>query len=100
MLNKDEKIELEKLGSRLKTKRLELNHTQKEFAFKIGTTVNTYKKLEGGNEGVKIGFWIKALSIIDKLNEVNKLITSHKSLFKRAEMEEKIKHRQRASRKK
>ena len=89
---------LKNLGRRLKNARLELNDPQKEFAFRIGVSIPTLYKMEQGSSSVSIGKWIKALSMIGKLDEFDQLISPHASLADRYSSLEKVKTRQRSSR--
>ena len=100
MLSDNQKLSLKKLGGRLKTARIELNDPQKEFAFRLGVSIPTLYKMEKGNPKVSIGTWVKALDILNKLDELNNLIAPQKSLAERYESLQKIKNRQRVRRKK
>jgi transcriptional regulator with XRE-family HTH domain len=91
---------LKNLGQRLKNARLELNDPQKEFAFRIGVSIPTLYKMEQGNPSISIGTWIKALSMLGRLDDFDKLIAPKKSLFERYETLEKTKTRHRVRRKK
>ena len=61
---------MKSLGRRLKNARLELNDSQKEFAFRIGVSIPTLYKMEQGNASVAIGKWIKALTMLGKIDDV------------------------------
>lgn len=98
MFNVRENDILKNLGLRLKHARLELNDPQKEFAFRIGVSIPTLYKMEQGNPSVSIGKWVKALSMLGKLDEFEQLIALHKSLADRYTSLEKVKTRQRSSR--
>ena len=99
MLTDIEISKLKELGQRLKEERLRRNDPQSEFAVRIGVSIPTLYKMERGDPSVTIGYWIKALSILNKLNELDNLIAPHESLFERYEALQKTKHRQRARRK-
>ena len=98
MLNVIENDTLKKLGQRLKEARLERNDPQKEFAYRIGVSIPSLYKMEQGNSSISIGVWVKALSILGKLEEFDRLIAPKESLFERYEVQEKIKKRRRATR--
>ncbi len=98
MLSVIENDTLKKLGQRLKDARLERNDPQKEFACRIGVSLPTLYKMEQGNPSISIGAWVKALSILGKLEELDRLMRPGESLFERYEAREKIKKRQRATR--
>jgi transcriptional regulator with XRE-family HTH domain len=100
MVNIKENETLKNLGKRLKNARLELNDPQKEFAFRIGVSIPTLYKMEQGNPSVSIGTWMKALSMLGKLDDFEKLIAPNESLFERYDALEKTKNRQRVRRQK
>ena len=100
MFSDNQKVSLKKLGRRLKTARIELNDPQKEFAFRLGVSIPTLYKMEKGNPKVSIGTWVRALDILNKLDELNNLIAPQKSLAERYESLQKTKNRQRVRRKK
>lgn len=99
MLNVKENETLKNLGLRLKNARLELNDPQKEFAFRIGVSIPTLYKMEQGHPSVSIGTWVKALSMLGRIEDMDQWIGLRESLFSRYEALEKIKARQRAKRK-
>ncbi|MCA1795051.1 MAG: helix-turn-helix domain-containing protein [Desulfotignum sp.] len=100
MIDDMEKTALENLGRRLKAARLERNDSQKEFAWRIGVSIPTLQNMEQGRPTVAIGTWVKALAILDKLNDLDHLFAPRDSLFAQHEMIKKTKGRQRAGRKK
>ncbi len=100
MITVKENEVLKNLGQRLKNARLESNDPQKEFAFRIGVSIPTLYKMEQGSPSISIGTWIKALSMLGKLDDFDKLITPGESLFERYEALEKTKNRQRVRRRK
>jgi len=100
MFTVNEKKKLEELGQRLKNARLERNDPQKEFAFRMGVSIPTLYKMEQGSPSVSIGVWVKALSRLGVPDDFDSLIAPKESLFERYEAQKKIKHRQRARRKK
>lgn len=99
MLNVKENETLKNLGLRLKNARLERNDPQKEFAVRIGVSIPTLYKMEQGHPSVSMGAWVKALSMLGRLEDMDQLIGLKESLFARYEALEKIKNRQRAKRK-
>lgn len=88
------------LGRRLKEVRIDRNDTQKEFACRIGISIPTLYKMEQGDPSVAIGHWVNALSVLDRINELDNLIAPQKSLFDRYHAQEKIKKRYRVRREK
>jgi len=99
MLNVKENETLKNLGLRLKNARLERNDSQKEFAVRIGVSIPTLYKMEQGHPSVSMGAWVKALSMLGRLEDMDQLIGLKESLFARYEALEKVKNRQRAKRK-
>lgn len=99
MLNVKENETLKNLGLRLKNARLERNDPQKEFAFRIGVSIPTLYKMEQGHPSVSMGAWVKALSMLGRLEDMDLLIEPKESLLARYEALEKIRNRQRAKRK-
>ncbi|MCK5098592.1 MAG: helix-turn-helix transcriptional regulator [Desulfobacteraceae bacterium] len=75
MLTDIEILKLKELGQRLKKERLRRNDPQSEYAVRIGVSIPTLYKMEKGDPSVTIGYWIKALSILNKLNELDNLIS-------------------------
>ncbi len=100
MIDDMEKIALENLGRRLKAARLERNDSQKEFAWRIGVSIPTLQNMEQGRSTVSIGTWVKALAVLDRLDDLDELFTPGESLFAQHDRIKKTKGRQRAGRKK
>ena len=100
MFIEEEQAALVKLGQRLKTARLERDDTQKKFAFRIRVSVPTLHKMEQGSPQIAIGTWVRALGILGKLDELDALLAPQKSLAGRYASFQKIRGRQRASRRK
>ncbi len=98
MIGITEKEALKKLGQRLKEERLVRNDPQKEFAFRIGVSIPTLYKMEQGNPSVSIGVWVKALSVLGKLDDLDQLIAPGESLFERYDALKTLRKRHRATR--
>lgn len=71
---------LKELGKRLKQERIQRNETQAMFAARLGISVPTLHKMEGGDPSVLIGHWITALDILDRVEEIDGLLVK-KDLF-------------------
>lgn len=99
MFSQEQKEAMVQLGKRLKAARLERDDTQKEFVIRIGVSVPTLQKMEQGNPTVALGTWVKALDVLSKLDELDKLLTPRESLAQRYAVYQKTKGRQRASKK-
>jgi len=89
---------LRSLGARLREERLGRNETQKKFASRIGVSVPTLYKMEGGDHRVQFGHWVMALDILDHLEDIDRLLAPKENLFAKYEQTQKPKRR-RASRK-
>ncbi|EMS78150.1 helix-turn-helix domain-containing protein [Desulfotignum phosphitoxidans] len=100
MIDAIEKTALKNLGQRLKTARLARNDSQKEFAWRIGVSIPTLQNMEQGKPTVAIGTWIKALNMLDRLDDLNHLLAPEESLFAQHERIKQLSGRQRARRKK
>lgn len=100
MIDDIEKTALKNLGQRLKTARLTRNDSQKEFAWRIGISIPTLQHMEQGKPTVAIGTWIKALNVLDRLDDMDRLLAPEESLFAQHERIKKLAGRQRARRKK
>ena len=91
--------ELKNLGQRLKQARIQRNDLQADFAFRIGVSTPTLCKMEKGDPKVGIGLWVKALEVLGRESEIDKLIAPKESLAARYELQQKYGNRQRVSRK-
>lgn len=88
------------LGDRLRHERLRRNESQKVFASRIGTTIPTLAKMEIGNPTVRLGLWVNALDILNRLSDLNHILEPQEDLFAKYERIRLPKIRKRASRKK
>ncbi len=84
-LSDDEQHTLTQLGERLRSARRGYRQsgreTQVEFAARIGVSAPTYRKMEKGDGSVPTAYWIRALSLLDRLDEINGLLQPARSLF-------------------
>lgn len=96
MFIEEEQAALVQLGQRLKRARLARDDTQKNFAFRIRVSVPTLHKMEQGSPQVAIGTWVRALSILGKLGELDALLAPQTSLADRYAAFQKTRERQRA----
>lgn len=72
------------LGRRLREARLERNDTMAVFAERLGVSPNTVRHLERGEATVQIGTWLRALWVLDRLQEIDRVLESRESLIDRA----------------
>ena len=93
----DEK--LRQLGRRLRDARLKRNEPQREFAVRLGNSIPTLRKMETGDPSVSIGVWVDVLDLLDRLPDIDHLLSFRQSLFEQYD-HSKMKTRQRASRRK
>jgi len=83
------------LGQRLRTARIARNDTQKEFAGRLFVSVPTLQKMEKGSPNVALGTWVKAMDILNKLEDLNTVLAPPKSLAERYEISRESNKRQR-----
>ncbi len=88
---------LSELGIRLKTLRLTRNDTMAVFAQRIGVSAGTLRAMEHGTATVQIGAWVKALWVLDRLDDLNGVLAQKASLLEQARAP-RTRIRQRASR--
>lgn len=65
---------LSQLGDRLRQHRIDMNEPQMEFAKRVGVSVPTYRKMERGSASVPIGYWARALRILDRLEQLGVIL--------------------------
>src|SRR5271168_1388552 len=88
---------LSELGSRLKTLRLARNDTMAVFAQRLGVSAGTLRAMEHGTATVQIGAWVKALWVLDHLEDLSGVLVHQASLLEQARTP-RTRSRQRASR--
>jgi transcriptional regulator with XRE-family HTH domain len=94
---KEQRQYLAELGNRLKTLRLARNDTMAVFAQRLGVSAGTLRAMEHGTATVQIGAWVKALWILDRLDDLNGVLARKASLLDQARAP-RTRIRQRASR--
>lgn len=77
---------LQSLGSRLREERLRRNESQAVFAARIGVSIPTLNKMESGSPTVQIGNWVTALDVLDRIKELDNLLSKPEDLFARYEV--------------
>lgn len=97
-LNTHESDSLRRLGERLTVARLQRNDRQGDFAARLGVSIPTYRKMEAGDPTVTIGYWIRALRLLDRLGDVEKLLETPTSIFAQLEQRAIMLPRKRAPR--
>jgi len=85
------------LGARLHAARLDRNDTMATFAERLGVSERTVRAMEQGLPTVQIGTWLAALSILDALAPLERILEPEASLLERAR-NARAPRRQRASR--
>ena len=88
---------LSELGIRLKALRLARNDTMAVFAQRLGVSAGTLRAMERGTATVQIGAWVKALWVLDHLDDLNGVLAQKASLLQQARAP-RARIRQRASR--
>ena len=86
---------LDRLGQRLRQARLVREDSQEDFAFRIGVSIPTLRKMETGSPQVSMGTWVKALDILGCISDLDKLIAPKESLAERFEIQQKYADRKR-----
>jgi DNA-binding XRE family transcriptional regulator len=85
VLSDEENSSLAALGMRLKSARERFHGNRRErqsdFAARVGVSVPTYRKMEKGDPGVPIGYWVRALWLLDRLDELDGLIAPADPVF-------------------
>lgn len=94
---KEQRRHLSELGLRLKTLRLARNDTMAVFAQRLGVSAGTLRAMEHGTATVQIGAWLKALWVLDHLDDLNAVLARKESLLDQARAP-RVHSRQRASR--
>jgi transcriptional regulator with XRE-family HTH domain len=96
MISVTSKEKIIHLGKRLRENRLDRDEPQERFAARLGVSVPTLRKMENGDPTVKIGTWVEALWLLDRLSDVDSVLKKDKTLFDEWEKKQK-KKRQRAT---
>ena len=94
---KEQQRRLSELGIRLKSSRLARNDTMAVFAQRLGVSAGTLRAMEHGTATVQIGAWVKALWVLDHLDDLNSMLAQKQSLLDQARALP-TRSRQRASR--
>jgi transcriptional regulator with XRE-family HTH domain len=94
---KEQRQYLSELGIRLKALRLARDDTMAVFAQRLGMSAGTLRAMERGTATVQIGAWVKALWILDRLDDLNGVLAQKESLLEQARAP-RTRSRQRASR--
>ena len=94
---KEQQQYLSELGIRLKTLRLARNDTMAVFAQRLGVSAGTLRAMEHGTATVQIGAWVKALWVLDHLDDLNGVLAQKESLLEQVRAP-RTRSRQRASR--
>jgi transcriptional regulator with XRE-family HTH domain len=81
---KEQRQYLSELGIRLKTLRLARNDTMAVFAQRLGVSAGTLRAMEHGTATVQIGAWVKALWVLDHLDDLNGVLAQKVSLLEQA----------------
>jgi transcriptional regulator with XRE-family HTH domain len=97
MLDVEQQQFLTELGTRLKSLRLARNDTMTIFAQRMGVSAGTLRAMEHGTGTVQIGAWVKALWVLDRLDDLGGVLALKESLLEQARAPRK-RSRQRASR--
>ena len=94
---KEQQRYLSELGVRLRVLRLARNDTMAVFAQRLAVSAGTLRAMEHGAATVQIGAWVKALWVLDQLDDLSGVLVQKESLLERARAP-RTHSRQRASR--
>ncbi len=94
---KEQGLYLAELGTRLKKLRLARNDTMGVFAQRLGVSEGTLRAMQQGADTVQIGAWVRALWVLDRLDDLAGVLVLKESLLEQARAP-RIFGRQRASR--
>lgn len=95
------KVALSTLGERLKRSRIARGETQARFSARLGVSIPTLRAMETGDAKVGIGHWVDALWLLDRLDDLNRLLAPKADLFEQWENStKKVRQRAYAPRKK
>ena len=72
------------LGRRLRAARLERGDAMDVFAARVGVSQSTLRAMEKGSPTVQIGSWLGAFWVLDRLDEVDRLVQPRASLLDQA----------------
>ncbi len=78
---KEQQRYLSDLGNRLKAARLGRNDTMAVFAQRLGVSAGTLRAMEHGMATVQIGIWVRALWVLDRLDDLNGVLAQKTSLL-------------------
>jgi len=93
----DSKKLLKRLGMRFRHWRIRANLTQEDMGNRIGASAPTVRKMENGEPGVAVHFWVKALVVLGRAKDIEDLLGEQKPLFDDLPTEV-VTHRKRARR--
>ena len=72
------------LGRRLRAARLERGDPMDVFAERVGVSPSTLRAMEKGLPTVQLGAWLAAFWVLDRLDEVDRLLQPRASLLDQA----------------
>lgn len=85
-LTDDEKAAMERVAARFRALRAS-HELQEEFAARMGISPPTLIRMEKGDPAQAIGYWVRALRLLGRLEEFERLFgeSTGRSLFEEAE---------------
>lgn len=81
---KEQQQYLTELGIRLRTQRIARNDTMAVFAQRLRISAGTLRAMEHGAATVQIGAWVKALWVLDHLDDLSGVLAQKESLLEQA----------------
>jgi len=73
--------QLSLLGTRLRSERIRKNDSQAAFAARIGVSIPTLRKMEAGDDSVRIGHWVQALKVLNRDKDMDMILAPKEDLF-------------------
>ena len=65
---------LAELGDRLRIRRIDRGDDQANFAARVGVSIPTYRKMEKGDGSVPIGYWVRAVRLLGRIDQIEDLL--------------------------
>jgi len=88
------------IGSNLKSLRINrFEDTQETMASRLGVSLRTYIRMEGGDPSVKFGFWLEAAKVTRNVDQWKNLFAEEESLFDQFDQLDKKKNERKRVRK-
>lgn len=81
---------VKRLGDRLKAVRIERGDSQRQFAARLGVSLPTLGAMERGDPSTRLGYWLEALNLLGRLDEIDGLLAASTSLFSAPQQRQRV----------